>query len=99
MDVVFHKTTYDKVRMVYCIYSGVTVYNFQDMYFSLKIEFVLANSADSDKISHYVAFHPGLHCLPKYLLGVSGLQRVNCDHEIHEKVLGGLNSDFWKVSP
>ena len=27
----------------------------------------LANSADSDEMQHYAAFHLGLHCLPKYL--------------------------------
>ena len=26
----------------------------------------LANSADPDEMPHYVAFHLGLHCLPKY---------------------------------
>ena len=27
----------------------------------------LANSADSDEMQHYAAFHLGLHCLPEYL--------------------------------
>ena len=27
----------------------------------------LGNSADPNEIPHYVAFHLGLHCLPKYL--------------------------------
>ena len=36
-------------------------------FLSLKIHFVLANSADPDEMQHYVAFHQGLHCLPKYL--------------------------------
>ena len=31
---------------------------------SLKIDFVLKNSADPDEIPHYVAFHLDLHCLP-----------------------------------
>ena len=44
---------------------------------SLKITFVVANSADPDEMPHYIAFHQGLHCLPKYpRLGVSGLIRV-----------------------
>ena len=33
---------------------------------SLKIVFALANSVDTDEMQHYVAFHRGLHCLPKY---------------------------------
>ena len=36
------------------------------------IDYVLANSADPDKLPHCVAFHLGLHCLPKYRS-----QRVN----------------------
>ena len=35
--------------------------------FFLKIDFVVANSADPDEMPHYAAFHLGLHCLPKYL--------------------------------
>ena len=34
---------------------------------SLKIEFVLTNSADPNEMSHYATFRLGLHCLPKYL--------------------------------
>ena len=37
------------------------------VFHSLKIDFALANSADPGEMSHYVAFHLGLHCLPKYL--------------------------------
>ena len=32
----------------------------------MKIDFVLASSADPDEMPHYVAFHLGLHCLPKH---------------------------------
>ena len=46
--------------------------------FSLKILFVLAYTTDPDEISHYAAFHLGLHCLPKYRFReVSGTQKVN----------------------
>ena len=34
--------------------------------FSLKTDFVLAISADTVEMSHFVAFHLGLRCLPKY---------------------------------
>ena len=37
------------------------------VFFSLKIDFILANSADPDEMPHYAAFHLGLLCLPKYL--------------------------------
>ena len=34
---------------------------------SLKIDFILANNADPNEMLPYVAFHLGLHCLPKYM--------------------------------
>ena len=36
------------------------------LFLSLKIDFVLANSAYPDEMPHNVAFYLGLHCLPKY---------------------------------
>ena len=48
-------------------WSIVRTLNFSKiLYFSLKINFALANSVDSDEMQHYAAFHQGLHCLPKY---------------------------------
>ena len=38
----------------------------------MKICFIFANSVDLDEMPHYVAFHLGLHCLPKYLF--AGIQ-------------------------
>ena len=32
----------------------------------MKIAFILINSVDLDKVLTLVAFHLGLHCLPKY---------------------------------
>ena len=46
-----------------------------DIFLSLKIVLILANSVDTDEMQHYAAFHLGLHCLPKYQLGVSSIQR------------------------
>ena len=39
------------------------------IFLSLRIDFVLANSTDTDEMSPYVAFHLGLHCLPKETFG------------------------------
>ena len=36
------------------------------VFFSLKIDFVQANSANPDEMPHHAAFHLGLHCLLKY---------------------------------
>ena len=48
--------------MVHCIYKGITYYNFKIniVFHSLRIDFVLANSADPDEIQHHVAFYLGL---------------------------------------
>ena len=43
----------------------------------LKIVFVLANGVDPDEMPHYVAFHLGFHCLPKYTPSCIG-QLVMC---------------------
>ena len=40
--------------------------NFNDVFLSLKILFILANCADPDEMLHDAAFHLGFHCLPKY---------------------------------
>ena len=59
---IFHKTSYNTIK------SGwpfVSIKGSEDIV-SQKIVFPLANSADPDKMPHYVAFHLGLHCLPKY---------------------------------
>ena len=37
------------------------------IFLSLKIVFILANSADPDEMLPYAAFHLGIHCLRKYL--------------------------------
>ena len=43
---------------------------------SLKIVLIIANIVDPDEMQHHAAFHLGLHCFQKYLLGVSRIQRV-----------------------
>ena len=35
----------------------------KNIFISLKIDFVLANSADPDEMQHHAAFYLGLHCL------------------------------------
>ena len=37
-----------------------------DVYLSLKIIFILANSEDADVLPHSAAIHLGLHCMSKY---------------------------------
>ena len=65
---IFHKDTCNKVRMVYFIYWGVTSHSLKKniIFLPLKMEFILANRADLDKMPHYAAFHLGFHCLPRY---------------------------------
>ena len=68
---IFHKATYNKVRMVHYIFRGATGYDFKtNNSVSFKIDFTLANSAKPIEMPRYVAFHLGLSCLQKYLLGL-----------------------------
>ena len=39
-------------------------------FLSLWIILVFTNSVDPDKMSHYTAFHLGLHCLQKYVISI-----------------------------
>ena len=49
-----------------------------DALMSLKIGFILANSADPDEMLPYAAIHLGLHCLPqRTCLQVPRTKRVN----------------------
>ena len=49
---------------------GWSIVNMEESKIKLlnKIIFALANSVDPDEMSHYVAFHLGLHYLPKYII-------------------------------
>ena len=38
-----------------------------DVFLSLRVVLILANSADPDEMQFCAAFHLGLHCLPTYL--------------------------------
>ena len=44
---------------------------------STEYRFVLANSADSDEMPPYAAFHLSLYCLSQYRLGVSAIKGLN----------------------
>ena len=37
-----------------------------NVFLSLKVVLILANSTDTDQMQHDAAFHLGLHCFPKY---------------------------------
>ena len=52
----------------FCILMGCqSKFLSNDVFLSLKIVFISAISADPDKMPSCMAFHLGLHCLPKYL--------------------------------
>ena len=69
---IFHKSSYIVHTIksgwsnVYIERSQVAVSKNNIVIISFKIEFVLANSADPYEMLRSVAFHLGLHCLPKY---------------------------------
>ena len=52
-----------------CLYNNV--------FLSLKIVFILVNSADPDEMPPYAAFHLGLYCLWSTCLQVSWMKRDN----------------------
>ena len=58
------------------------------IHLSLKIVFILANSADPDEMLPYAAVHLGLHCLPKYLF--LGIQNGKGQYTKQAPVLPGL---------
>ena len=62
----------------------------------MKIVFSLANSADPDEMPPYVAFHLGLHCLPKHLLLVSKMKRVKINKNLQSNPFkpNGLSSPY-----
>ena len=69
---------FDRISItVFILYSkGSELLNY-DTVLSLKIVFILANSADPDEMSHYAVFHQGFHCLPIcQFTGISRLKRV-----------------------
>ena len=61
--------------IVYFKGSRVAIYNY--VFLSLRLVLILANSADPNEMQHDAAFHLCPHCLPKYHLGVSSIQRVD----------------------
>ena len=69
-----------KLGMFHCIYFGVIVYNLQILLLlSLKIVFVLANSVDNDKMSHFIWVFTV--CKSSYF-GVTIIQRVKHRREV-----------------
>ena len=73
--------TIDTISMEMPILSlkGLPVNFFYKMmvFLSLKIVFIVANSAGPDEMLPYVAFHLGFHCVPITCLQVFRMQRVN----------------------
>ena len=66
------------INSPFCILRGCSHNYYKNFVFlSLKIKFILANSEGPDEMPQIAAFHLGLHCLRKYPLGISSLQRVN----------------------
>ena len=59
-----HTVKCNKDGSVHYIFKGVTGRNLPNYVVlqTLGIVFILENSADPDEMSHYAAFHLGLHC-------------------------------------
>ena len=66
MDFPIHIDTISMgLPILYFKESQVKNLNF-NIYLSLKVFFIFANSADPDEMQHHAAFHLSLHCLPEY---------------------------------
>ena len=56
---------------------------------------ILANSANPDKMPHYVAFHLGFHCLPKHpSMGFQYTKGLNMHVQLYSETRGlivGMN--------
>ena len=63
-----HLVLYIKLRIVHCIFLGMSGYDFEKniVFFCLETHFTITNSVDPDEMQHDAAFHLGLHCLQKY---------------------------------
>ena len=55
----------DKSGWSFVYIEGSQVLIKKNAFFSLKIDFGLANNAEPDEMQHYAEFHLGLQCLPK----------------------------------
>ena len=58
-----------QIRTIRCplyISSGIGRISLKNVLQSLKIVFILANSAGPDEMLRFAAFNLGFHCLPKY---------------------------------
>ena len=71
-----------KVTLNFCsvCYNLSEIFSFR----SLNIDYVITNSADSDEMTHRVAFHLGLPCSIKYPIRgawyTKGIQRLNISY-------------------
>ena len=66
LDIPSHIDTISKgLPTMYLEGSQVGFLNY-DIFLSLKVSLILANSAYPDEMQHYAALHLGLQCLPKY---------------------------------
>ena len=77
MDFPIHIDTIIKgLPIVYFKGSHVEFLNY-DLFPSLKVVLILANSTDPDEMQQFAAFHLGLHCLDQSTrLGVSSKRTV-----------------------
>ena len=63
----FHKATYNKVRMVPYSHIELSQVMIKSIVFFLSEDiFCLSKQCRPDEMPHHAAFHLGLRCLPKY---------------------------------
>ena len=76
-NLIFHKATHNKVRTILYIEGSQVIISENNIkLLSLKIDIILANGADLDEMTFYVAFNQRIHVLLKYLFRDFILHRV-----------------------
>ena len=62
--------------MVHCVFRGVIGCIFFNVFLSLMVIFILANSVDPNEMPHYAVFYSGFNYLPKYAFIVTSIYLV-----------------------
>ena len=79
MDYPIHIVTIS-MECPFCILRGCqSKFLENDVFLSLKNVLIITNTADTDEMLHYAAFHLCLHCVSTYL--VTGIQNEKGSHQ------------------
>ena len=87
MDYPIHIDTISMQLSIFILRGCQTKFLKNDVFLSLRIVFIQANSADPVEMLPYAAFHLGLHCLHKYLF--TGIQNEK-ETVLHRSIISPM---------